>query len=191
MEHGLRQRSHGLDGRWFLTLTVRGRVHARIARTRSRSIADGREGCGGLTPINVVRRQDPIAITVDNDSEFVRRAMDARAYAGDVRLDFIAGQTGRECLHRKLQWQVARRMTQQPRLRVRRPKRSLFEPGVKITICPPAKRLAGSNAVIRTSHYIRLASEGGRSRPPARSGGTGVITEPTDAIRSIVVSTVT
>jgi putative transposase len=41
-----------------------------------------------LTPI-VQRRGAPTAITVDNGSEFVSRAMDAWAYAHDVRLDFI------------------------------------------------------------------------------------------------------
>jgi len=35
------------------------------------------------------QRQGPTAITVDNGSEFVSRAMDAWAYAHDVRLDFI------------------------------------------------------------------------------------------------------
>jgi putative transposase len=35
------------------------------------------------------RRRAPRAITVDNGSEFVSRAIDAWAYAHDVRLDFI------------------------------------------------------------------------------------------------------
>ena len=34
-------------------------------------------------------RRAPLAITVDNGGEFVSRAMDAWAYAHDVRLDFI------------------------------------------------------------------------------------------------------
>jgi putative transposase len=34
-------------------------------------------------------RAAPTAITVDNGGEFVSRAMDAWAYAHDVRLDFI------------------------------------------------------------------------------------------------------
>jgi putative transposase len=34
-------------------------------------------------------RQEPHAITADNGGEFVSRAMDAWAYAHDVRLDFI------------------------------------------------------------------------------------------------------
>ena len=35
------------------------------------------------------RRSAPTAITVDNGGKFVSRAMDAWAYAHDVRLDFI------------------------------------------------------------------------------------------------------
>ena len=34
-------------------------------------------------------RAAPTAITVDNGGEFVSRAMDAWAYAHDIRLDFI------------------------------------------------------------------------------------------------------
>ena len=41
-----------------------------------------------LTPI-VARRGAPTAITVDNGGEFVSPAMDAWAYAHDVRLEFI------------------------------------------------------------------------------------------------------
>jgi putative transposase len=41
-----------------------------------------------LTPI-VARRGAPTAITVDNGGEFVSRAMEAWAYAHDVRLEFI------------------------------------------------------------------------------------------------------
>jgi putative transposase len=41
-----------------------------------------------LTPL-VRRRGAPTAITVDNGGEFVSRAMDAWAYAHDVRLEFI------------------------------------------------------------------------------------------------------
>ena len=38
---------------------------------------------------DVLQRRAPQAITVDNGGEFVSRAMDAWAYAHDVRLDFI------------------------------------------------------------------------------------------------------
>ena len=52
------------DGRWFRTLMV-------------------------IDVPLVSRRGAPIAITVDNGGEFVSRAMDAWAYAHDVRLEFI------------------------------------------------------------------------------------------------------
>ena len=48
----------------------------------------GLKVAAALTPI-VARRGAPTAITVDNGGEFVSRAMDAWAYAHDVRLEFI------------------------------------------------------------------------------------------------------
>jgi putative transposase len=76
------------DGRWFRTLTVldlytresltlvaeRSLTGVKVAAALSRVLAD---------------RAAPQAITVDNGGEFVSRAMDAWAYAHDVRLDFI------------------------------------------------------------------------------------------------------
>ena len=64
------------------------RLHARIARARRRPIADGRQG-RGRPDADRAQRGAPTAITVDNGGEFVSRAMDAWAYAHDVRLDFI------------------------------------------------------------------------------------------------------
>jgi putative transposase len=67
------------------------------------------------------RRAAPTAIIVDNGGEFVSRAMDAWAYAHDVRLDFIwPGKPVGECLHRKLQREVTGRMLEQPRLHLGR-----------------------------------------------------------------------
>ena len=76
------------DGRWFRTLTVLD-VYTResVALVADRSLT-GVKVAAALTPL-VAQRGAPDAITVDNGSEFVSRAMDAWAYAHDVRLDFI------------------------------------------------------------------------------------------------------
>jgi putative transposase len=76
------------DGRWFRTLTVID-VYTReaLALVADRSLT-GVKVAAALTQI-VGRRGTPAAITVDNGSEFVSRAMDAWAYAHDVRLEFI------------------------------------------------------------------------------------------------------
>jgi putative transposase len=76
------------DGRWFRTLTVLD-VYTResLALVADRSLT-GLKVAAALTPI-VAQRGAPASITVDNGSEFVSRAMDAWAYAHDVRLDFI------------------------------------------------------------------------------------------------------
>ena len=77
-----------VDGRWFRTLTVLD-LYTResLALVADRSLT-GVKVAAALTPI-VRRRGAPIAITVDNGGEFVSRAMDAWAYAHDVRLEFI------------------------------------------------------------------------------------------------------
>jgi putative transposase len=77
-----------VDGRWFRTLTVLD-IYTResLALVADRSLT-GVKVAAALTPI-VRRRGAPTAITVDNGGEFVSRAMDAWAYAHDVRLDFI------------------------------------------------------------------------------------------------------
>jgi putative transposase len=76
------------DGRWFRTLTVLD-LYTResLALVADRSLT----GVKVATALNHVlrRRSAPQAITVDNGGEFVSRAMDAWAYAHDVRLDFI------------------------------------------------------------------------------------------------------
>ena len=76
------------DGRWFRTLTVLD-VYTResLALVADRSLT-GVKVAAALTPI-VRHRGAPTAITVDNGGEFVSRAMDAWAYAHDVRLEFI------------------------------------------------------------------------------------------------------
>ena len=58
-----------------------------LALVADRSLT-GIKVAAALTPI-VGRRGAPVAITVDNGGEFVSRAMDAWAYAHDVRLEFI------------------------------------------------------------------------------------------------------
>jgi putative transposase len=77
-----------VDGRWFRTLTVID-VYTResLALVADRSLT-GVKVAAALTPL-VHRRGTPTAITVDNGGEFVSRAMDAWAYAHDVRLEFI------------------------------------------------------------------------------------------------------
>jgi putative transposase len=71
------------DGRWFRTLTV-----LDVYTRESLALVADRSLTGVKTPI-VRRRGAPTAITVDNGGEFVSRAMDAWAYAHDVRLEFI------------------------------------------------------------------------------------------------------
>jgi putative transposase len=76
------------DGRWFRTLTVID-LYTResLALVADRSLT----GVKVAATLSVVLRHRPAphAITVDNGGEFVSRAMDAWAYAHDVRLDFI------------------------------------------------------------------------------------------------------
>jgi hypothetical protein len=76
------------DGRWFRPLTVLD-LYTResLALVADRSLT-GAKVAAVLTGV-LHRRAGPQAITVDNGSEFVSRAMDAWAYAHDVRLDFI------------------------------------------------------------------------------------------------------
>jgi putative transposase len=76
------------DGRWFRTLTVLD-LYTResLALVADRSLT-GVKVATVLTSV-LRRRSVPTAITVDNGTEFVSRAMDAWAYAHDVKLDFI------------------------------------------------------------------------------------------------------
>jgi putative transposase len=101
-----------VDGRWFRTLTVLD-LYTResLALVADRSLT----GANVAEALSRVLRQRtaPEAITVDNRSEFVSRAMDAWAYAHGVRLDFIRpgkpvdnafiesfnGKLRDECLH--------------------------------------------------------------------------------------------
>ena len=77
-----------VDGRWFRTLTVLD-LYTResLALIADRSLT-GVKVAATLSRV-LQRRAAPCAITVDNGGEFVSRAMDAWAYAHDVRLDFI------------------------------------------------------------------------------------------------------
>ena len=76
------------DGRWFRTLTVLDLfTRESLALVADRSLT-GVKVAAALSDV-LRQRQAPTAITVDNGSEFVSRAMDAWAYAHDVRLDFI------------------------------------------------------------------------------------------------------
>ena len=86
MEHGLRQCL--ADGRWFRTLTVLD-LYTResLALVADRSLT-GVKVAAALNDV-LRRRRGPLAITVDNGGEFVSRAIDAGAYAHDIRLDFI------------------------------------------------------------------------------------------------------
>ncbi len=76
------------DGRWFRTLTVLD-LYTResLALVADRSLT-GVKVAAALSQV-LQQRRAPQAITVDNGGEFVSRAMDAWAYAHDVRLDFI------------------------------------------------------------------------------------------------------
>jgi putative transposase len=76
------------DGRWFRTLTVLDLfTREALALVADRSLT-GVKVAAALTPV-VRHRGAPVAITIDNGSEFVSRAMDAWAYTAGVRLDFI------------------------------------------------------------------------------------------------------
>jgi putative transposase len=76
------------NGRWFRTLTVLD-LYTResVALVADRSLT-GIKVAAALSQVLRARRA-PLAITVDNGGEFVSHAMDAWAYAHDVRLDFI------------------------------------------------------------------------------------------------------
>jgi putative transposase len=76
------------DGRWFRTLTVLD-LYTResVTLVADRSLT-GVKVAAALSRV-LQHRAAPQAITVDNGGEFVSRAMDAWAYAHDVRLDFI------------------------------------------------------------------------------------------------------
>ena len=77
-----------VDGRWFRTLTVLDLfTRESVALVADRSLT-GIKVASALTQV-LRERPAPQAITVDNGGEFVSRAMDAWAYAHDVRLDFI------------------------------------------------------------------------------------------------------
>ena len=77
-----------VDGRWFRTLTVLD-LYTResLALVADRSLT-GVKVAAALSCV-LQRRPAPTSIIVDNGGEFVSRAMDAWAYAHDVRLDFI------------------------------------------------------------------------------------------------------
>src|SRR5258708_27070034 len=77
-----------VDGRWFRTLTVLD-LYTResLALVADRSLT-GVKVAATLSRV-LQRRAAPQAITVDNAGEFVSRAMDAWAYAHDVRRDVI------------------------------------------------------------------------------------------------------
>lgn len=77
-----------VDGRWFRTLTVLD-LYTReaLALVADRSLT-GVKVAAALSRV-LQDRPAPLAITVDNGGEFGSRAMDAWAYAQDVRLDFI------------------------------------------------------------------------------------------------------
>jgi putative transposase len=76
------------DGRWFRALTVLDLfTRESLAIVADRSLT-GVKVATALSDVLRGRRA-PQAITVDNGGEFVSRAMDAWAYAHDVRLDFI------------------------------------------------------------------------------------------------------
>jgi putative transposase len=76
------------NGRWFRTLTVLD-VYTResLALVADRSLT-GVKVAVALSQV-LQHRPAPVAITVDNGTEFVSRAMDVWAYAHNVRLDFI------------------------------------------------------------------------------------------------------
>ncbi len=77
-----------VDGRWFRTLTVLDLfTRESLALVTDRSLT-GVKVAAALSGV-LQHRAAPQAITVDNGGEFVSPAMDAWAYAHDIRLDFI------------------------------------------------------------------------------------------------------
>lgn len=76
------------DGRWFRTLTIVD-IYTReaLALVVDRSLT-GVKVAAALSRL-LEQRAKPTAISVDNGTEFVSKAMDAWAYGHDVRLDFI------------------------------------------------------------------------------------------------------
>jgi len=77
-----------LAGRWFRVLTVVDQFTRECVLLLADSSLTGHEVALALSQI-LVERGPPGAITVDNETEFVSKAMDVWAYQHGVQLDFI------------------------------------------------------------------------------------------------------
>ena len=135
------------DGRWFRTLTVLD-LYTResLALVADRSLT-GVKVAVVLSEV-LRRRSAPQAITVDNGSEFVSRAMDAWAYAHDVRLDFIRpGKPVENAFIESFNGKLRDECLNSHRLHVG-PRRAddLGRLARGLQRRPPAQRLAGSDA---------------------------------------------
>ena len=108
------------DGRWFRTLTVLD-LYTResLALVADRSLT-GVKVAAALS--RVLQQRDGAAGDHRRQRRRVRQPRDGRVGVRARRAARFhsAGQAGGECLHRKLQWEAARRMLEQPRLRLRR-----------------------------------------------------------------------
>lgn len=77
-----------VDGRWFRVLTVVDQFTRECLLLLADNSLSGEKVAAALECV-VGDRGDPQSITVDNGSEFARRAMDAWAYRHGIHLDFI------------------------------------------------------------------------------------------------------
>ena len=77
-----------LDGRWFRVLTVVDQFTRECLLLLADSSLTGQKVVLALSVV-IAERGAPLAITVENGSEFCSRAMEAWAYQYDVQLDFI------------------------------------------------------------------------------------------------------
>jgi putative transposase len=77
-----------LDGRWFRVLTVVDQFTRECPLLLADSSLSGQKVALALSQV-IAERGTPIAITVDNGTEFYSRAMEAWAYQYDVQLAFI------------------------------------------------------------------------------------------------------
>jgi len=77
-----------LDGRWFRVLTVVDQFTRECLLLLADSSLTGQKVVLALSVV-IAERGAPLAITVENGSEFCSRAMEAWAYQYGVQLDFI------------------------------------------------------------------------------------------------------
>ena len=108
MEHGLR---YGPTAGWYAVpcLTI---VDVYTREAVAIEAGQSLKGDDVVRTLNRLKleRGVPKVLFCDNGSEFTSHAMDLWAYQNGVKIDFSqAGQADRQCVRRKLQWNVPSR----------------------------------------------------------------------------------